>query len=236
MVELLNSMPLEEIIALVVLALTWMGYPIYADFFAGKRCSLMTVMKQHRVLWMYQMLERENRVVDTQIMSAIMRSVSLFSTTSIFILAGLVTILGALDKARDLVSNLPFTQTASPMMWELKLLAMMFVFVYAFFKFAWSLRQFNYTIVMIGAAPDRLDADTPKAKAYAQGAGQIVSLAVHNFNRGLRSYYFGMAMISWFVHPYLFCAMLVLVVGVLYRREFMSNTLRELDLTLRQIK
>ncbi len=44
-------------------------------------------------------------------------------------------------------------------------------------------------------------------------------------NFGLRSYYFGMAMLTWFISPWLFMVMSVGVVLVLYRREFHSDVL-----------
>ena len=44
-----------------------------------------------------------------------------------------------------------------------------------------------------------------------------------DFNLGLRAYYFGMALLAWFIHPVAFAAASVWVVLVLYRREFSSE-------------
>ena len=41
-----------------------------------------------------------------------------------------------------------------------------------------------------------------------------------HFNNGLRAYYFGLAAVTWFLHPYAVFAATVWVVLVLYRREF----------------
>ena len=48
----------------------------------------------------------------------------------------------------------------------------------------------------------------------------------------MRTYYFGLAALSWFVHPYLLVALTVAVVLVVYRREFRSRTLETIRASL----
>ncbi|HEY9081088.1 DUF599 domain-containing protein [Magnetovibrio sp.] len=218
-----------DLAALAWFLLMWNGYNIFADRLKKGGLSLLTVMKKHRAGWMRQMLLRENRIVDATIMSTLMRSVSLFSSTTLLILAGLLAILGSVDKVQALVKAIPFVVEASKAAWELKILTLILIFIYTFFKFAWSLRQFNYSVILIGAAPPPADADTPDAQAFAQGAAEVIALAVSNFNRGMRAYYFGLAALSWFLHPLLFAATTLWVVGVVYRREFRSQTLGFLE-------
>ena len=50
--------------------------------------------------------------------------------------------------------------------------------------------------------------------------------AAHSYNYGLRSYYFAMSTLAWFVHPLLFAFSCSAVVVILYKREFKSNTLK----------
>ena len=57
-------------------------------------------------------------------------------------------------------------------------------------------------------------------------AARVISMAANQFNLGLRSYYFGMTMLAWFVSPWLFMLMSTGVVLVLYRREFHSDVLQ----------
>ena len=52
-----------------------------------------------------------------------------------------------------------------------------------------------------------------------------VEHAAEHFNKALRTFYFGLAALSWFLQPYLFMALTALVVVVVYRREFHSHTL-----------
>ena len=95
---------------------------------------------------MERMLERELRTSDVNILATLIRSNALFASTTIFILAGLMTILGGFGAAREAVSQLSFAVQASPELWELKGMVLLLIFVYAFFKFVWSMRQFNFAL------------------------------------------------------------------------------------------
>ena len=225
-------MPNLSFIDLAVLAwflAVWNGYMLYADRMKKDGTSLMAVMRKHRAGWMHQMLRRDARMVDTTIMSALMRSVGLFSSTTLLILAGLLAILGAVEKVQALAQDIPFVVQATKTEWELKIVVLILIFIYAFFKLAWSLRQFNYSVILIGAAPPPTEADTQDAKAFADGAAEVIALAVSNFNRGMRAYYFGLAALSWFLHPVLFAVSTLWVIAVVYRREFRSQTMNFLD-------
>ena len=68
-------------------------------------------------------------------------------------------------------------------------------------------------------------------KAFASRAARVLSLAANQFNFGLRSYYFGMAMLTWFISPWLFMVVSVGVVLILYRREFHSDVLEVMVFT-----
>lgn len=223
------DMAIPDAAALAWFLLLWGGYTYYADRVKRDGRTLITAMRRHREAWMLRMLTRENRVTDSTILASIMRSVALFSSTTLFILAGLLAILGAVDKAQALVGALPFTEEGSRVQWEVKILLLILLFVYAFFKFAWSVRQFNYAVVLIGAAPPPAEAETAAAQNFARATAKVISGGVLNFNRGIRAYYFGLAALSWFLHPLLFALSAVWVVAVIYRREFRSYTLRLLE-------
>ena len=65
-------------------------------------------------------------------------------------------------------------------------------------------------------------------EAYAQKCARINTLAGDEFNRGIRSYYFGFAALGWFLHSFLFIALTLLILSVLWRRDFRSKTMRAL--------
>ena len=54
------------------------------------------------------------------------------------------------------------------------------------------------------------------------------TVAANNFNMGLRSYYFSLALLGWVINPWVLILMSTGVVYVLFQREFCSVTLRTL--------
>ncbi len=217
-----------DILALLWFIVCWLGYGLSADRLYGRRGGLMARMHAYRVLWMRRMLERDNRIVDVQVIGTLMSSVSFFASTTIFIIAGLIAVFGAREEALALLRELPFAVQPSPVLWDLKLLLLMVVFAYAFFKFTWALRHFNYCAIVVGSAPLRGESDA-EAVRFAERAARMATSAAGHFNAGLRGYYFGLAALGWFVNPWLFVAATTWVILVLYRREFRSKLLRTLS-------
>jgi uncharacterized membrane protein len=189
--------------------------------------SLASEMHRYRLLWMEKILTREMRVADAAMIANLEKSVAFFASTTMLILAGLITILGSTEKAIDLISALPFAVVMQRAEWEIKIIILILLFAYAFFKFTWSLRQYGFVTIMIGSAPlpaeNCNDADK---EAWAKKMASMASMAANNFNIGLRSYYFSIAMLTWFIHPVLFMLGSSMVVYVLFRREFKSSTLK----------
>lgn len=173
------------------------------------------------------MMHRDVRIVDSNIVMILARSATFLASTTIFIVAGLIAVMGTMDTAIEVVGDLRYAIKSSREVWELKMLGLLLVFIYAFFKFTWSMRHFNYLSTIIGAAP--MSHELPAwSDRFAERAAKVSSKASNTFNRGLRAYYFGLAFLSWFLHPLLFILATTLVVGVLYRREFNSGMLKEL--------
>lgn len=213
------TVPVLDLLGLAWFVLLWAGYTAYADRYARAVRSLRAVMHGYRVQWMRQMLLRDNRVADVNIVRNLLAGVSFFASTTLLILAGVVTVLGSTDQVIVMVRDLPFTAEITLVQWELRLLVLGVIFVYAFFKFTWALRQFNYCTVLIGAAPRGAD------DAYAGRAAGIATHASRDFNQGLRAYYFSLAALGWFLSPWIFMAASTVVVVVLYVREYHSAAL-----------
>ncbi len=217
-----------DYIAFVWFFACWVGYTMFADRPRPDTPNLLEAMHRYRVRWMERMLERDLRTGDVNILASLIRSNALFASTTIFIMAGLMAILGALDTARALVSDLSFAVQAPREMWEVKVLVLVLIFVYAFFKFVWSMRQFNFALVLIGAAPMPEDLVAPDRPGFPERAARLITRGMGTQNRGLRAYYFGLATLTWFIQPWAFVVVCIWVVLVLYRREFRSVTLRAL--------
>ena len=221
----LTGIALADVVAPVWFLACWIGYTLYAD--RGHAPNLMQRMHAYRRLWMRAMLARDNRMVDTQIIANLMRSASFFASTTMFIIAGLIAVLGAREKAMAVLAELPFAVDSPPLLWDLKVLLLVVLFVYAFFKFTWAFRHYNYCLILVGAvpAPERV---TEEVERIAERTARIATSTGRHFNGGLRAYYFGLAALSWFIHPWLFVLLTAWVVWVIYRREFRSRLLATL--------
>lgn len=204
----------------------WTGYNLVADGDRLRRKSLIGLMHEHRSRWMQEMRRRDMRMLDALILNQLQGGNGLFASTSILVVGGLVAALGSTDEAVAALSALPFVGETTRLEWEVKVLLLMLIFVYAFFKFVWSYRLHGFCAVLVGGVPEGGDAGGPEAERRALQAAKIGNLAALHQNRGLRAFYFALAALAWLVHPVLFMVAAAWVVVVLHRRDFRSRSLR----------
>lgn len=216
-----------DMVALGWFLLVWFGYGYLADKRYHTRRNLMQTMDSMRMRWMQNMVRRDNRITDATIIGNLLRAIAFFASTAILILVGLANLFDRGNDGAALINHIPFAEPTSPFMWETKLILLCLIFIYAFFKLTWSLRQYNYASILVGAAPDPQEEDSVLSD-YSYRVGKLISNAGKHFNLGLRGFYFGMAAASWFVHGGLFILMSTLTVAVVYRREFLSHTVNNL--------
>lgn len=227
MQEAFALMDWQDLLALLLFLGCWFFYASYSRQANRHEQSLLALTNRYRMEWMRQMLKRDNRMVDTTVMGNLMRSITFFASTSIFFLLGLITMLGYHDRATAIIDSIPFAKPASGLLWEVKIFLLMIIFIYAFFKFTWSLRQYNFACIFVVSAPAHNERRDEHEDIAHKGVF-LVENAAEYFNNGLRAYYFGLAALAWFVHPYLFMVATLWVIMVTYRREFMSKTLKNL--------
>lgn len=217
-----------DLFALLFLGAVWVGYVALASRHGTRVPSLHSRMDLFRREWMLRMIERDNRMVDVNIMRNLTRSSQFFASTTMLILGALIALTGYVQQALDVVSGLPFTVKGTARLLEMKILLLVVIFVYAFFKFTWAIRQLGFCSTLIGAAPKQPKENPEQHAPVINRIARITSYAGVNFNNGLRAYYFGMAALSWFLHPVLMIVATVWVAYILYHREFASKTLRAL--------
>ena len=193
------------------------------------KVSLVGAIQSHRMKWMSHMVHRHDRVIDVLLISSLASGNSFFASTSIVIIGALSALLGSGARAQAILDRLPYTAQNISVTWDLKVLLMMTIFIYAFFKFAWAFRLAHYAMIMMGATPPPATAPEGVRENYAARAGRVAGIAAEHGNLGLRSYYFAMAAIGWFIHPLLFIITTTLVVLIVTRREYFSRTLNILS-------
>ncbi len=223
-----DYLPIPDLLALIWFILCWAGYARFTEHARHRDRSLLTITNNYRTQWMREMTRRDNRTMDVIMIGNLQRSIAFFANTTIFIVLGLVSMLGYHDRSTDIIKNIPFAQPSTPFMWEMKIFLLIVVFIYAFFKYTWSMRQYNYAGIFVNSIPPHNECRA-ETDSIANKGGFLIGNAAKHFNNGLRAYYFGLAALAWFIQPYLFIAVTALVVFVTHRREYHSTTLANLS-------
>jgi uncharacterized membrane protein len=192
----------------------WLGYAWFSRSEGARLGSLIATTNRHRGTWMVQAT-----------------APSFFCSTTIIVIGGLFALLGSTDKAADFVKDFPFAVRTSIMIFDLKIMMLIAIFVYSFFRFSWSMRQYTFAALLIGSMPDYLDFEAGKfdRTVFAERASRMLGLAAETFNDGLRGYYFAFAVIAWFFSPLAFAIATAMVVLILYSREYRSDVLTVLN-------
>ncbi len=196
----------QHLLAALWFLFCWVGYTRYATWKGRDTACLASVLHLYREDWMRRLLLRDNRIADASVIGNLERNASFFASSTLIILAGILTLLGSTDRAVSVLADLPFVEEASRGLSELKLLCLAVVFVYAFFTFSWCMRQYNFAAILVGSAPmiGERNVGELERKSFAERAARVISLAANQFNFGLRSYYFGLAMLAWFINSWFF--------------------------------
>ena len=204
----------------------WVGYTYFSARKSRRKPSLVMAMRIYRREWFKHMLGHQTRIAHVAALNSLQTGTTFFASTSLLILGGLAALLGTTDRVIAMAEDLPFARHDSEFVWLVRILLLIGIFVYAFFKFTWSIRQYNFCAVLIGAAPhtDRPD----EHEEFLDTITGVASYAAENFNQGLRAYYFSLAALTWFLHPWLFAIASAVVVYILHEREFRSQTLHTL--------
>lgn len=200
----------------------------FASRYSSPRSSLSGAVQARRRIWMDNMAARDNRMMDVVLLQMLSASNTFFASTSVILLGGMAALLGSGDRVQALLEKLPWVAKATPEVFEVKILFLMGMFIYAFFKFAWAFRLTHYTAIMIGATPITLTpgAVTAECRAHAQQVAVLAGLSAEHANTGIRTYYFAISGILWFLHPLLFILATTWVLVILLRREFFSRSRR----------
>jgi uncharacterized membrane protein len=212
-----------DYLGLAFFALAWMAYWAAVELTPAGRRGLNPLMNEYRHRWMGQLVVRENRIVDTTILASLQNGTAFFASTSLIAVGGVLALFQSTDTVVGLFAELPFGLATTRVAWEVKVMGLAVVFVYAFFKFAWSYRLFNYVAILVGSVPVLRDDNHEEALAAARRAAAMSVVAGKHFNRGQRAFFFALAYLGWFVSAYVFIAATAAVLYVMWKRQFASD-------------
>jgi uncharacterized membrane protein len=212
-----------DILAVGFFALEWTVYAVTLEHTAYGRDSLSARMHIYREVWIRRMLDREARMVDMQMLASLQNGTAFFASTSLLAVGGGLALLRSTSEALGVLRALPIDLSPSPALWELKCVGLILIFIYAFFKFAWAYRLFNYVAILLGSMPPATKRDTPEAEKHVIRTTRLFEAAGRHFNRGQRAFFFALGYLGWFVSPWVLFATTAAVVIVTWRRQFVSS-------------
>jgi uncharacterized membrane protein len=215
-----------DIAAVGFFVIEWTVYALTLEHSVYGRDSLSARMHIYREVWVRNLLHREARMVDMQIMASLQNGTAFFASTSLIAIGGALALLRSTNDALAVFGALPIDLTPSPALWEVKCLGLILIFIYTFFKFAWAYRLFNYVAILFGAMPPASQRDTPETEAHVLRTTRLFEAAGRHFNRGQRAFFFALGYLGWFVSPWVLIVTTAAVVIVTWRRQFASNAWR----------
>ena len=225
----LSAFSLVDLGALLFFIGAWTGYAYAVALRRGEDLSLSQIMNRQRRIWSEQMIERDNRVVDTTINASLQNGTAFFASTSLIALGSVLTLSRSGDDVLNLFATLPFGTVTTRATWEIKVAGLAVVLIYAFFKFTWAYRLFNYGAILIGAIPPKgsLVSDEAKFRAAHRAAAMNIAAGSH-FAKGQRAFLFSLAYLGWFVSAPVLIITTTAAVLVMWQRQFASEIRTEL--------
>lgn len=210
-----------DLAALVLLILAWAGVGWLIERGIGARRSVGQLMVSYRRGWMEQLVTRDSRIFDAQIMANLRQGMAFFASATMIAIGGGLALLGNTERLMGIARDLTL-ETDPSVVWEVKVLVMLGFLANGFFKFVWAHRLYGYCAVIMAAVPN--DPGDPHAGVMAVRAAEINITGARSFNRGLRSVYFALAAAAWMLGPWALIAATLSTVLILVRREFASQS------------
>ena len=201
----------------------WLGYDPLLKLLAHRSGSLNTDMLTVRHAWMTAMTHRELRLLDSQLLGHSINSGSFFASSNLLLIAGVAGILFGGDQALRGFAAVGAEAVPVPLL-EAKLGLILLCLARGLLDFIWSIRQMNYTLALMGAAPE-VHSEADKV-AFGEATAQVLNPALAAFSQGVRGYYFALAAASWLFGPLWLCAGVVSAFSLLVWRQSGSPAAR----------
>lgn len=206
--------------ALVFFMVAWGFLGWLIDLSPWHSRTLSAAMKTQRREWMRLMARREVRLVDANIITGLQQATSFFASTALLAVGAGFGLLTASDTIIGAFQESGVHVQISRSAFYAKTAALMTLYAYAFFKFGWAYRLFNYSAVMLAATPE---AGMPGAEEAADEVASMNIAAAGQFTHGLRAFFLAIAVLAWFIAAWAFVAATVAIFLSLANRQFNST-------------
>ncbi len=191
-------MTLFDWLALGLFVLCWLGYGPLLALLARRSGTLNDDMLVVRRVWMTAMTHREIRLVDSNLMGHTLNSGGFFASTNLLLIAAVASVLFGGEQAMQGFASVG-AEDVSMKLLEAKLALVLVCLARGLLDFIWSIRQLNYALALIGAAPE-VHTEADRA-ALGEAAADLLNPALSAFSQGVRGYYFALAAAAWLFGP-----------------------------------
>jgi uncharacterized membrane protein len=214
-----------DITALAVFLVSWLFYEPLLKLL-GKRggAVINTDLAVIRGAWMRNMVGRENRFMDGQLLGQSLNSISFFASSNLILIAAISSALFGGEHTFRSASSLAVIKTSTRLLFEVQLALVLVTLARGLLDLIWAIRQMNYTIAAIGATP--VEVQDEHHHAYGDVAARLLNPALSSFNAGVRAYYFALAAAAWLFGAEAFLAATLGAVGLLLWRQRRSPAAR----------
>jgi uncharacterized membrane protein len=207
-------------VAILILASLLIGRII--EHPPARHPSVSVLMADYRREWMRQMVTRQPRIFDANIIDSLRQGTAFFASACMIAIGGGVALIGNSEQLTGLASDL--TIETREVLVEVKIILTLAFLANALLKFVWAHRLFGYCSVLMAAVPN--DPASPLAYPRAAQAAEINITGARNFNQGLRSIYFALGALAWLLGPWALMTATVVASAIMLRREFTSTSRR----------
>ncbi len=209
--------------ALVFFLAAWGAMNWLVDLSKWREKTLSYAMNEHRRHWMQVMSTRTNRIADTNIINGLQQSNSFFASTALLAVGAGFGLLTAADTIINAFEQSFVHVVIDRSAFYVKVGLLMALYAYAFFKFGWAYRLYNYSGIMLIATPDE---DLGGREQIAARAAEMNIEAAGQFAHGLRAFFLAIPVLAWFVSAWTFALATLLVIAALLNRQFRSRARR----------
>lgn len=237
----------QTILATIIYASAWLIYLWLVDYSPWHKQTLSYLVAQKRLEWFKVVAQKDIRILDGAIINGQMNGALFYASSSLLALGACFALLTNQDKIVELLFVAFHPESASSLI-EIKIIALMCLFAYSFFKFGWSFRLFAYSAVLLGSIAhfpadnivkqshigsvddnkDKCEDDYvrlhKKIERNSTQAAHVNIQAARHFDRGQRAIFSSLPLLSWFVGDKVMIVVSIVTVLSMLRRQFLSRS------------
>ena len=202
--------PMDTFAFLVFLSFT-LGYHTFYHYMVRRRPELIFKGKINTVrrAWVAKIFEENTGIVAVQTLRNVTMAASFLTTASVLLIGGLISLLLNLEATQHIFISEDAGQITDPVL-ALKIICLIVLFVASLFYFSLCVRLLNHVGMLLGSPPSAIRA--AMGEDPVNFVHSLYAKAGRHYTFGMRSFYFLIPAILWFLGPTL-CILGTVAVG-----------------------